>query len=150
MLVKVHNKNIHPYTEVFRGNTIRIEANSFIEMDEDEAEYFTQSFIFPKKDAQGVPDPLFFKKLKIEKEKRETVVDPLMCHANGAKAATAEELAKMIAGFSHMMTKDENAESEIKKLNSSLKKENKDLKTRLERIEAHLGVLAEGSDEGTQ
>lgn len=146
MLVKVHNNNVHPYTEEFRGNKITIPANSYIEMDEDEADYFLQTFTFPKKDSQGRPDPLFFKKLKIEKPHVDKPAEDLMiCHANGQKAASVADLNKILAGFAHLQAgKDDAGEAEIsKKLNSALKKENKELKSRLERIEAELGLAAE-------
>jgi hypothetical protein len=149
MLVKVHNNNVHPYKEEFRGRMIEIPANDFIEMDEDEADYFLQAFVFPKKDSQGRPDPLYFKKLKIEKPKVDKPVDDLVCHANGQKAATAAELNQMIRGFSHMLAeKDDAGEAEaLKKQNTALKKENKEMKTRLERIEEKLGLALELADE---
>lgn len=144
MMVKVHNLNTHPYTEVFRGNTVRIPANDSIEMDEDEADYFLQSFTFPKKDSQGRPDPQFFKKLKIEKPKVEKPVDDLVCHANGQKAASVDDLNKIVSGFSHLLAaKDESGEAEVlKRQNSALRKENKEYKSRLEAIEEKLGLTS--------
>ncbi len=137
MMVKVHNLNVHPYKEEFRGRMIVIPANDCIEMDEDEAVYFMESFVYPKKDSQGRPDPLFFKKLKIERPKVETTVDPLVCHANGQRAASAEDLSKLLSAFSHMAAaKDAGLEAEVSsKKNLELKKENKELKGRLDRVE---------------
>jgi hypothetical protein len=150
MMVKVHNLNIHPYTEEFRGNKISIAPNSFVEMDEDEAGYFLQTFTFPKRDSQGRPDPIFFKKLKIEKPKVDKKPDDLICHANGQKAASVEDLNKLLVGFSHMMaSKDADAEEVLKKQNTTLKKENKELKTRLEKIEEKLGFTSEITDEAS-
>lgn len=147
MLVKVHNNNIHPYKEEFRGKMIHIPAHEYIEMDEDEADYFLQSFTYPKKDSQGRPDPLYFKKLKIERPKGEKPVDPLICHANGERAASLEELNTLVKGFSHMLaSKDEVLDADIKKQNLALKKENKELKSRLERIEEKLGFTSELAD----
>lgn len=141
MMVKVHNNNVHPFKEEFRGRSIEIPAKSYIEMDEDEADYLLQAFTYPKKDSQGRPDPVYFKMLKIEKEAVQAKVDPLICHANGQKSATQEELRSVITSFSHMLAeKDEGIESEIKKSNRDLKKENKELKTRLELIEEKLGI----------
>ncbi len=150
MLAKVHNLNIHPYTEEFRGNKITIAPGSYVEMDEDEAEYFMQTFTFPKKDSQGRPDPLFFKKLKLEKpplgKNKDGASDDLVCHANGQRAASAEELSAVLKSFSHMMaSKDEAAESDLKKQNAVLKKANLDLKSRLQRIEDKLGFLSSES-----
>ena len=142
MLVKVHNLNVHPYREKFREKLIEIEPAGYVEMDEDEAEYFLQTFTFPKKDSQGRPDPIYFKKLKIEKEKVEKPVDTLICHANGQKAATVEDLNRLVVGFSNMLaSKDEEGEAEVvRKQNKDLRKENKELKTRLELIEEKLGI----------
>jgi hypothetical protein len=147
MLVKVHNLNIHPYKEDFRGKMIVIPPNAFVEMDEDEADYFMQSFTYPKKDSQGRPDPLFFKKLKLEKPPVQPKED-LICHATGQKAGSQEELAKMLSNFSHLLAaKDETAEAEsLKKQNAALKKDNKELKSRLDRIEEKLGFSAESND----
>lgn len=145
MLVKVHNNNIHPYKEDFRGRTIYIESNSYVEMDEDEADYFIQAFVFPKKDSQGRPDPLFFKKLKIEKPKVEAKADDfLICHANGQKLASKDELSNVLASFSHLLAgKDDEGESEVlRKKNKELLRSNKEMKSRLDLIEEKLGIGA--------
>ena len=82
MQVKVFNDNVHPYTEKFRGKEITIGAKQFIEMDEDEAEYFKGTFTFPVKNGEGLPDPAFLlsdfahmivKDEKAEAENREEV-----------------------------------------------------------------------------
>ncbi len=148
MDVRVVNTNIHPYRERFRDKDIVIEANSHILMDQDEAYYFLETFCPPVKDAQGRRDPKFFKKLNIHPEDlkkiREDAVknaNPMVCHANGQKAATKEELAQLLGNFSHMLAdRDDSAESEVKKANKDLKKENKELKSRLEIIEEKLGL----------
>lgn len=143
MLVKVHNLNTHPYTEEFRGQKITIPPMGYVEMDEDESLYFMETFTSPIKDSQGRPDPKFFKKLKREVPPP-AAVDPLVCHATGQKAQTPEELAKMLAGFSHLLAgKDDAGEAEVKRQNAALKKENAGLKSRLERLEEHLFGKAE-------
>jgi hypothetical protein len=143
MQVKVHNLNVHPYSEHFRGKLVTIPAMGFVEMDEDESLYFMETFTPPKKDSQGRPDPVYFKKLKREMPEA-APVDPLMCHASGQKAQTVEELAKMIAGYAHLQAgKDEAGEAEIKKQNAALRKENSGLKSRLAAIEERLGIVAE-------
>lgn len=147
-MVKVHNLNVHPYKEFFVDRMIEIPANDFVEMDEDEAERFVAKFTFPKKDGQGRPDPLYFKKLKIVRDKpKEAAVDPLVVHATGQKAANEAELKSILSGLSHLLVKDEEAEESIKKQNKELKKENKELKTRLEIIEEKLGLKGEKHDE---
>lgn len=147
MLVKVHNLNVHPYQEEFRGVLVQIPANSFIEMDEDEADYFMQKFTFPKKDSQGRPDPVYFKKLKMERPPAKE--DQFVCHANGKKFSSQEDLAKALGEFSHMLaSRDDVSDEALKKQNASLKKENQKLKTRLDRIEEKLG-FSEQTDEAS-
>lgn len=148
MIVKVHNLNIHPHREAYRGTIIEIPAGAYVEMDEDDADYFLQQFTFPKKDSQERPDPRFFKKLKIERPPRAAKDDDdLMCHANGKRAASREELADLIKGFKHMLASAEDTpeelRAEMKTENVALRKENTALKTRLEAIEARLGLTAE-------
>jgi hypothetical protein len=144
MLVKVWNENTHPYTEKFRNVLRVIEPKSYIEMDEDEAEYFLAKFTAPVKDAQNRPDPRFFKKLRIERsaDHQKKQDNQLVCHANGQKAATAQELKEVLSNFTHMLAdKDDTAEAEALKVqNKELKKENKVLKSRLEIIEEKLGL----------
>lgn len=143
MLVKVHNKNVHDYSEPFRDRIIKIPAQSYIEMDEDEADYFVQQFTFPKKDAQGVPDPKHFKMLKIERPAPKVVKDELVCHANGARAGSPEELKAMVEGFKSLLVAAPEDDGELKKQNQQLKKENKELKSRLDLIEEKLGLKSE-------
>ena len=153
MLVKVHNLNIHPYNEKFSGQDIHIPAGGFIEMDDDQAELFLQKFTFPVKNEMGLHDPKFFKKLKIEREHvPQAVVDPLMCHASGRKAASKEELVAMLDSYSHLRAEDKEAEeaakkadSELKRENKKLREENKEFKSRLERLESL--VLGEPKDD---
>ena len=139
MQVKVFNDNVHPYTEKFRGKEITIGAKQFIEMDEDEAEYFKGTFTFPVKNGEGLPDPAFFKRIRIDKPKRVAQEDPLVCHANGQKVASASELKDVLSDFALMIVKDEKAEAEnreeVKKTNLELKKQNKRMEERLAEIE---------------
>lgn len=156
MLVRVCNLNEYPYREKFRERDIEIAAHGQIEMDYDEADAFLQRYTFPVKDHQGVPDPRYFKKLQIHPDDMKAIREKaaassnLVCHANGQKAISQEELAKILGNFSHMLAdRDETAEAEvIKKQNSALKKENKELKSRLELIEEKLGLRAEVHAEG--
>jgi hypothetical protein len=150
MMVKVWNENIYPYQEKFRNVLRVIEPKSYIEMDEDEAEYFLSKFTAPIRDSQNRPDPKFFKKLRIEKpagyEKQDT---RLVCHANGQKVASAQELKEVLSNFSHMLAdKDDSAEAEaVKAQNKELRKENKVLKSRLEIIEEKLGLRTNTNEE---
>lgn len=144
MLVKVWNDNTHEYKEKFRGNWISVPASSFIEMDADEAEAFKSSFSFPTKDEQGRPDPKHFKKIRIELPANHALAEPdaLTCHATGQKAATPEDLAKMLLSLSDRLAKDEDAEKEAR-LNKSAKKENEKLRQKNEELEARLKQIEE-------
>lgn len=66
-LVRVWNDNTHPYEEEFKGKTIKIGANKFIEMEETEAVEFKGKFTHIKRDADGQPVPSGYKMLRIEK-----------------------------------------------------------------------------------
>lgn len=153
MQVRVLNLNTHPYKENFRDRVIEIPAGGHVEMDEDEAEYFLTAYTAPRKDAQGRPDPLYFKKLKIHpddlKALRDKAANPsLVCHANGQKVLSQAELTAVLGNFTHMLAgRDENAEVDMKKQNSTLKRENKELKSRLELIEEKLGLKGEANAE---
>src|SRR3990167_10393458 len=149
MQVRVQNLNSYPYKERFRDRDIVIEPNSDILMDEDEADYLMGTFVFPVKDSQGRPDPKFFKKLKIHPDDLKALRDSnnkssMVCHANGQKAVSQEELAKILSNFQHMLAPtNEDGEAEaVKKQNSALRRENKELKSRLELIEEKLGLGA--------
>jgi hypothetical protein len=155
MLVRVLNENIYPYEEMFRERLIRIEPQAHIEMDEDEAMYFLGQFRFPVRDGQGRPDPKHFKKLKIHpedlKKLREKGESSLVCHANGQKATTPEELAAIMKKFAHMVAEGDaqtqEAEVELlRKENKDLKKNNKALQSRMELIEEKLGLKKGESD----
>lgn len=70
MKVKVHNDNIHPYSEEFKGEKIHIEAKKWIEMERDEAIMFLGTFNSIIRDVDGNPSPKSYKKLRIEEPKK--------------------------------------------------------------------------------
>lgn len=152
MLVKVWNDNVHPYSEKFRGLMIQLPPKSYIEMDEDEAESFKSTFTFPKLDGQDMPDPKFFKMIRVEREAPKPLppADPLMNHATGKKADSLAELVKYALENSDRLAKDPEAEEfskALKKENKELKKDNKELKARIDMIMEHLG-LTKGEADG--
>ena len=64
--VKVWNDNNHPFQQRFKGEQIKIEANSFIEMNWDDAIQF-KSYPHPMKfDGMGNQAPESFKMIRIE------------------------------------------------------------------------------------
>jgi hypothetical protein len=67
MRVKVWNDNVHPYTEIFKGDKIYIEAKSFIEMEEDEALQFQGKFSPPIYDGDKNHMPQGFKMIRIDR-----------------------------------------------------------------------------------
>jgi hypothetical protein len=68
MKVKVWNDNSHPYTEIFKGDPVRIEAHSCIEMEEDEAIQFRGTYCAPIKGGDDQYKPESFKMIRVEKE----------------------------------------------------------------------------------
>jgi len=111
--VKVHNLNVHPYSETFKGEDIFIPAGGHIEMDWEEAIDFKKSFgrgVAPI-GQDGKPDPRGFKMIKVDAPATPVIADDgLTCHANGKRAASKEELAALLSEFAHMHVKDDEAE----------------------------------------
>ena len=140
MLSKVHNDNIYPYREKFRDEWIEIPAKGFVEMDQDEALYFVSAFSPIVRDGQNVPDPKFFKMLRIEDPPR-AEAPSLMNHATGVQASSLEELNRVLDKFADRLVKDEDAEKYAKKRDKDLKKENDELRARLQKIEESLGMI---------
>jgi len=67
-LVKVHNRNVYPLEEDFKGQRIYIAPNSHIEMDYEEAVQFRGQYHQPLFDKGGVQDPRSYKYIVIDKE----------------------------------------------------------------------------------
>lgn len=100
MRAKVWNDNIYPYTERFKGDIIKIEPKSFIEMDYDEAVLFRGTFSSIVRDADGQPKQESYKMIRIEPlgNPVDNVVktDPNKCLACGKVLGSQAELAKHI------------------------------------------------------
>ena len=137
MLSKVHNDNIYPYREKFRDDWIEIPAKGFVEMDQDEALYFISAFSPVVRDGQNVPDPKFFKMLRIE-DPPKAEAPSLMNHATGVQASSIEELNRVLDKFADRLVKDEDVEKYAKKRDKDLKKENEELKAKLRKREQEL------------
>lgn len=67
-LVKVHNLNVYPLEEMFKGQKIFIKANDYIEMDYDEAVQFRGQYRPMIKDKGGIQDPKSYKYIKLDEE----------------------------------------------------------------------------------
>ena len=94
MLVKVWNDNVHPYTEKFMGKQVSIGAQSFVEMDHNEAEMFLSTF--PSRtelDKDGNLKPECYKKLRIQKAGEATpITEPFKCMRDGKVFHSQAEL----------------------------------------------------------
>lgn len=102
-LVKVWNDNTYPHTEKFKGKVISLQPGEYIEMDYEEAQELLGQFTPRVKRGDGTDDPKYFKMLRAEKPAVSVVQDSaLINHADGARAVTKEELAAMMAQYSHM------------------------------------------------
>jgi hypothetical protein len=94
-MVKVVNKNIHPFSQEHQGVMLTIPAGGYIEMEYCEAEDFIGTYSPMWKGADDQPDPRSFKKLVIEKPKG---FDPhhrprsFKCQACGFEARDEDEL----------------------------------------------------------
>jgi len=113
---KLWNDNDHEHREKFKGAEVVIPAKGFIEMDFEEACELKGQFTPIVMLAEGVPDPKSFKKLRVEWPKEPTAkVDPLVCHADGSSAGSAQELAAKLLQFAPLLVKDEAAEAEARR-----------------------------------
>jgi len=66
MLVKVHNRNVYPFEQVFKGQKVFIKPNDYIEMDYMEAVEFKSLYYPIKKDKGGLQDPKTYKWIEID------------------------------------------------------------------------------------
>jgi rubrerythrin len=68
MQVRVWNDNVHPFEQEIAGKKYRLEAKSFIELDEDEADTLVKRFspIILGGDEQPIPES--YKMLRVDKE----------------------------------------------------------------------------------
>ncbi len=88
LIVKVWNKNSYPYSEKFKDQPITIEANSYVEMDYDEAVLFMGTFRTPVKMKDGRQDPKSYKWLEIDKDDQKAVRDARASAAGDAAEKT--------------------------------------------------------------
>lgn len=112
--VKVWNNNDHPHIERFKGKELTIGPHESIDMEYEEAKEFAAQFTMPVKLGNGTFDPRSYKMIVVEEPDEPIFKDEgNVCHANGQKAATPQELAAIIAQFSHMQAKDPEAERAV-------------------------------------
>lgn len=67
-LVKVHNRNVYPLEEKFKGMMVSIPKNSYIEMDYDEAILFKGQYHDIVYDKGGLQDPKSYKYIEIDQD----------------------------------------------------------------------------------
>jgi len=72
-MVRVYNRNAWDFSQRFKGDDIKIPANSFIKMDYDEAVMFLGSYSEMKYDKGGMQDPRSYKWLEIDKDDKERI-----------------------------------------------------------------------------
>lgn len=110
-IVKVWNDNKYPHSEKFKGTQLHILPGGYIEMEFEEAMEFKGQFTAPVRGNDDQPDPRFFKMIRVEIPKNiETRVDPLMCHADGSRAADQDDYAKRLQQYAHLRVEDSAAE----------------------------------------
>lgn len=109
--VKVWNDNKYPHAERFKGTMIEIPPGGHIEMEYEEAVEFKGQFTAPLNDNADQPDPRHFKMIRVEIPKVMSVkVDPLICHADGSRAADDADLAQRLEHYKHRLVEDTSAE----------------------------------------
>lgn len=104
--VKVWNDNVHDHTETFKGRKITIPAKQFVEMDWEEAVELKGQFTpMAPADAPEREKSKFYKMIRIEGS---ATVQPeaLVCHADGTKAESLEELNAKLARFESRLARD--------------------------------------------
>lgn len=145
-LVNVWNDNTYPFSQEFKGNKITIPPKSSIEMDYEEAVEFRGLFSPVVKNTDGVPLPESYKMIRVERP-AQPQVDPsanLVNHATGQRAATPEELQKMLETVAHMRVSDPDLDKAGTKEDvTALKTKNAELEARLAAMEAHFAKQAQ-------
>jgi len=107
--VEVHNLNVHPYIEFFKGRQISIPAKGFIEMEANEAVELKGTMSKIVRDGDGTPLPISYKMLKIvsdvtgkeEMAELNKLSVTFKCQACGFNAGDKQEL--------HIHVKEEHA-----------------------------------------
>lgn len=117
-LVKVWNDNQYPHVEKFKGKEIAIQPGECVEMEWEEAIEFKGQFTPVVVRGDGTHDPRSFKMIRVDRPDVLPFQDEgNVCHANGKRAASHEELAAMVAQFAHLQVKDPDAEKAASQAN---------------------------------
>lgn len=105
--VKVWNDNVHPHKEKFKDEWLEIAPGESIEMDFEDALEFKGQFTPMIIRADGTHDPKGYKKIRVERPATPIFKDDsLICHADGQRAATKDDLRAMLSQYGHLQVKD--------------------------------------------
>ena len=96
-LVKVHNLNVYPLDQVFKGQKIHIPPQKYVEMDYEEAVQFRGLYLPIAHDAGGVQKPESYKYIKIDEGDVERI------HRQRGLIGNDEKKDKFVC---HMCSKD--------------------------------------------
>lgn len=107
--VKVWNDNRFPFEQKFKGERIRIEANSFIEMEHEEAHAFKSAPYSMKFDGMNQQDPTSFKMIRVEGKPvlSEEKVVAYRCQRDGSLHPSKDALEAHIASLDVSVFADE-------------------------------------------
>ena len=114
--VKVWNKNTFDHEEKFKGQVIKIPANSFIVMDRHEAVEFKSQFKQPVFLKGGVPDKEHLKMIVLETIDdtiKEEPKNDLVCQKCGFEASSAAGLKAHIRAKHLQAMEDADARKEL-------------------------------------
>lgn len=129
MKVKVWNKNVHPHSEMFRGDMINIPAGEFVEMEFMDAVQFKGQMSRRLSDADGAQDPRSFKMIQIEEVKQSKAETSkleddmaLTCQSCNYKGSDQVDIAKHIIEKHADQLADKSRDEAGRKLQEALTK----------------------------
>ena len=119
MKVRVWNDNKYDFRSKFRDKEVKIASGDYITMEYDDAKLFKYDYHPIKLDHDGRQKAESFKIIRLElpKNGQEGVFgesDPLMNHATGEVATSAQDLEAQTNSQLHLMVDDEEVEKRVK------------------------------------
>lgn len=112
--VRVWNDNVHPFSQKFHGEMIKIPPRKYVIMEYDEASTFVGEYYPISVDGDGVQLPESYKMLRIEKASSDedaianTTLANMKCHACGYESPNQKDLdTHIMTNHSHQIMKED-------------------------------------------
>lgn len=113
-LVKVWNDNVYVHKERFKNEMVEIAPGGYVEMEyEDGIDFKGQFTGIAPIGPDGKPDARYFKKIRVERPAVYGTDTGLVCHADGTKAESVEELKAKLALYKDRLAKDDEADRAV-------------------------------------